>query len=96
MPPTRTFSGELALEVGGREIRLIEVGPAHTPGDLIAWVPDAQVAVAADILFIGVTPISGRVRSERWIAALESLLGLGAERFVPGHGPVCGPKRCST
>ena len=55
----RTFSGELALEVGGREIRLIEVGPAHTPGDLIAWVPDAQVAVAADILFVGVTPILG-------------------------------------
>ena len=28
---------------------------------------------------------------ERWIAALERLLDLGAERFLPGHGPVCGP-----
>ena len=33
----------------------------------------------------------GRDRVERWVAALERLLGLGAERFVPGHGPVCGP-----
>jgi glyoxylase-like metal-dependent hydrolase (beta-lactamase superfamily II) len=48
------------------------------------------VAVAADILFIGVTPIMWAGPLERWMAALERLLELGAERFVPGHGPVCG------
>ena len=89
--PTRTFSGQLELEVGGREVRLIEVGPAHTPGDLIVWVPDARIAIAADILFIGVTPIMWAGPLEGWVAALERLLELGAERFVPGHGPVCGP-----
>ena len=90
VPPTRTFSGELTLEVGGREVQLIEVGPAHTVGDLIVWVPDARIAIAADILFIGVTPIMWAGPVERWIAALERLLDLGAERFLPGHGPVCG------
>jgi glyoxylase-like metal-dependent hydrolase (beta-lactamase superfamily II) len=91
LPPTRVFSGELELDVGGREVRLIEVGPAHTPGDLIVWVPDAQIAIAADILFIGVTPIMWAGPLERWVAALGRLLELGAERLVPGHGPVCGP-----
>jgi glyoxylase-like metal-dependent hydrolase (beta-lactamase superfamily II) len=91
VPPTRTFSGEVELEVGGCEIRLIEVGPAHTSGDLVAWVPDARIAIAADILFIGVTPIMWAGPLENWVAALERLLALGAERFVPGHGPVCGP-----
>jgi glyoxylase-like metal-dependent hydrolase (beta-lactamase superfamily II) len=90
VPPTRTFAGELDLEVGGRHVRLLEVGPAHTSGDLLVWVPDAAVAIAADILFIGVTPIMWAGPVERWIAALERLLDLGAERFVPGHGPVCG------
>ena len=90
VPPTRTFAGELDLDVGGRDVRLIEVGPAHTPGDLVAWVPDAKVAIAADILFIGVSPIMWAGPVEGWIAALERLLDLGAERFVPGHGPVCG------
>lgn len=89
--PTRTFSGELELDVGGRQISLIEVGPAHTPGDLVVWVPDARVAIAADILFIGVTPIMWAGPLDNWIAALERLLELGAERLVPGHGPVCGP-----
>ena len=55
------------------------------------WVPDARIAIAADILFIGVTPIMWAGPVERWIAALERLLDLGAERFLPGHGPVCGP-----
>ena len=91
VPPTRTFSGRLDLDVGGRKVQLIEVGPAHTPGDLIVWVPDARVALAADILFIGVTPIMWAGPVEGWIGALELLLELGAERFVPGHGPVCGP-----
>ena len=95
VPPTRTFSGELQLDVGGREVRLIEVGPAHTAGDLIVWVPDARIAIAADILFIGVTPIMWAGPVERWIAALERLLDLGAERFLPGHGPVCGPDEVS-
>jgi glyoxylase-like metal-dependent hydrolase (beta-lactamase superfamily II) len=90
VPPTRAFSGELDLDVGGRQVRLIEVGPAHTPGDLVVWVPDAKIAIAADILFIGVTPIMWAGPVDRWIAALELLLGLGAERFIPGHGPVCG------
>jgi cyclase len=90
VPPTRTFSGELELDVGGREVRLIEVGPAHTPGDLIVWVPDARIAIAADILFIGVTPIMWAGPLAGWVAALDRLLELGAERFVPGHGPVCG------
>jgi cyclase len=95
VPPTRTFSGKLTLEVGGREVQLIEVGPAHTVGDLIVWVPDARIAIAADILFIGVTPIMWAGPVERWIAALERLLDLGAERFLPGHGPVCGPEEVS-
>lgn len=90
VPPTRTFSGQLELDVGGREVALIEVGPAHTPGDLIVWVPNARIAIAADILFIGVTPILWAGPLEGWVAALERLLELGAERFVPGHGPVCG------
>ena len=89
--PTRTFSRQLELDVGGREVRLLEVGPAHTEGDLIVWVPDERIAIAADILFIGVTPIMWAGPLGGWVAALERLLELGAERLVPGHGPVCGP-----
>jgi glyoxylase-like metal-dependent hydrolase (beta-lactamase superfamily II) len=45
--------------------------------------------IAADILFIGVTPVMWAGPVERWLAALERLVDSGAQTFVPGHGPVC-------
>jgi glyoxylase-like metal-dependent hydrolase (beta-lactamase superfamily II) len=88
--PKETFDGELLVEVGTRPVVLIEVGPAHTMGDAVAWVPDVKVCFAADILFIGGTPIMWAGPVGSWINALERISGLGAEKFVPGHGPVCG------
>jgi glyoxylase-like metal-dependent hydrolase (beta-lactamase superfamily II) len=89
-PPNREFEGELELDVGGREVRLLEVGPAHTPGDLIAHVPDAAAVFAADVLFVGVVPVMWAGPTSNWIRALDLILELGPEVIVPGHGPVCG------
>lgn len=86
--PTRTFSGETTLDIGGREVVLIELGPAHTPGDAAAWVPDAKVAFAGDILFIGGTPIIWAGPVDNWIRACNRLLDLKADVYVPGHGPI--------
>jgi cyclase len=91
-PPTRTFSGELPLDLGDRQVVLIEVGPCHTRGDAMVWVPDAKALFAGDILFIGGTPIMWDGPVANWIAACEKILSLGAETIVPGHGPVCGPE----
>ena len=89
-PPTREFEGELSLDVGGRRLRLTEVGPAHTPGDLIVHVPDAGVVYAGDILFVGATPVMWAGPVVNWTAAIDTLLALDADTYVPGHGPVCG------
>ena len=89
-PPTREFEGEMTLDVGGRKLRLLEVGPAHTAGDLIVHVPDAGVVYTGDILFVGATPVMWAGPVINWIGAIDRLLSLDADTFVPGHGPVCG------
>lgn len=86
--PTRTFDGRLEVEVGGRVVELIEVGPAHTRGDTIAVVPDAKTVYTGDILFIGGTPIVWAGPLSNWIAACDLLLGMDVETVVPGHGPI--------
>jgi glyoxylase-like metal-dependent hydrolase (beta-lactamase superfamily II) len=88
VPPSRTFDGELDLRVGDRRVRLIEVGPAHTAGDVVVHVPDDGVVFTGDILFHGGHPVvwAGPVRN--WIAACDRVLALGAETVVPGHGPL--------
>ncbi|NLT07554.1 MAG: MBL fold metallo-hydrolase [Solirubrobacterales bacterium] len=88
--PRRTFSGELELTAGGRTARLVEVGPAHSAGDLIVHVPDAAVVFAADVAFVGVTPIAWAGPIDNWRRALELVLSLEPAAIVPGHGPVCG------
>ncbi|MBV9022952.1 MAG: MBL fold metallo-hydrolase [Streptomycetaceae bacterium] len=86
--PTRTFDGRLELDVGGRAVELLEVGPAHTPGDVIVHVPDARVVYTGDVLFIGDFPVCWTSPLSSWVGACDQLLATGAQRFVPGHGPV--------
>jgi cyclase len=93
--PDRTFTGEESVDVGGREVRLIQVGPAHTPGDAIVHVPDARLLYAGDILFVGGTPIAWAGPIDRWIAALDRILDMDVDTIVPGHGPVSGKAEVS-
>jgi cyclase len=86
--PTRTFAGRLDIEVGGRAIELIEVGPAHTAGDVIAYVPDSRTVYTGDILFINGTPIVWAGPLSNWIDACDLMLGMDIETVVPGHGPL--------
>lgn len=97
-PPTRTFVDRLELAVDGRRVDLIEVGPAHTSGDLIAYVPDTKTVFAGDILFIYGTPIVWAGPIDNWIRACDRILSLDVETIVPGHGPITdrqGPRMVS-
>ena len=87
-PPTETFSGELRLRVGSKPVVLLEVGPAHTRGDVLVWLPDDGVVFTGDILFIDGTPIMWAGPVGNWIAACERIAALGASVVVPGHGPI--------
>jgi glyoxylase-like metal-dependent hydrolase (beta-lactamase superfamily II) len=86
--PETTFEGRLDLRVGDREVQLIELGPAHTAGDAIAFVPDAGVVFTGDLLFVEGTPIVWAGPFSNWVAACEHVVELGAGVLVPGHGPV--------
>ena len=85
--PSQTFSGRLDLAVGGRVVSLIELGPAHSGGDTIVHVPDADVIFTGDLLFNQGTPIVW-ADYDNWIAACDRILELDAVVLVPGHGPV--------
>ena len=89
-PATRTFERELTLDVGGTEVRLFNLGPAHTGGDSIVFVPSARTLYAGDLLFIGGTPISWAGPISNWIRACRFMLDLDPDIVVPGHGPVTG------
>ncbi|MFN7180426.1 MBL fold metallo-hydrolase [Hyphomonas sp.] len=86
--PTKTFSGEMALKVGDKDVRLIEVGPAHTGGDVLVHVPGDRTVYTGDILFIDGTPLMWAGPVKNWIGACEKIIAMDADVIVPGHGPI--------
>lgn len=88
--PDRTFDRDLTLEVGGRQLELRRLGPAHTAGDAIAHLPHEGVVFAGDLLFTGVTPNTWTGDIAGWRRALAQIAALDPRVVVPGHGPVGG------
>jgi glyoxylase-like metal-dependent hydrolase (beta-lactamase superfamily II) len=86
--PDTTFSGRGIKIVGAKTVELIEVGPAHTGGDAIAYVPADRSVFTGDILFIEGHPIIWAGPIGNWIAACEAIEAMEVDTIVPGHGPV--------
>jgi 2-keto-4-pentenoate hydratase/2-oxohepta-3-ene-1,7-dioic acid hydratase in catechol pathway/glyoxylase-like metal-dependent hydrolase (beta-lactamase superfamily II) len=87
----QTFERSLCVDVGGRRIDVLNLGPAHTAADSVVHVPDAGVLFGGDLLFIGCTPIVWAGPIANWVAACDAMIALDAPTVVPGHGPVTDP-----
>jgi glyoxylase-like metal-dependent hydrolase (beta-lactamase superfamily II) len=90
--PNRTFEGELSWRVGDKEVRLIEVGPAHTRGDVLVHSVADRTVFTGDILFIEGTPILWEGPVENWIRACQRIEAMDVDVVVPGHGPLTDPR----
>ena len=88
VPADEWIDGPRELVVGGVRLLLQPVGPAHTPEDLVVFLPGEKTLFAGDIVFRGRIPFVGQADSRRWIAALGTLLAFDATAVVPGHGPL--------
>ncbi len=85
---TEWIDGKRELAVGDTPIVIQPVGPAHTPDDVVVFVPKQQVLYAGDLVFRNRIPFVGEADSRNWILSLEKLLEYDARVIVPGHGPV--------
>src|SRR5690606_28599794 len=83
--PSVTYTDRLTLHLGGREIQLVHIDRAVTPGDTMIWLPKERVLLTGDVL---VNPISFAlsVYPEGWVRTLEWVDSLDAAVLVPGHG----------
>ena len=86
--PNTTFTGETQRQVGDKIVELIEVGPAHTNGDILVHVPSDKVVFTGDILFIEGHPILWAGPVKNWINACDRIISMEVDFVVPGHGPV--------
>ena len=87
VPASRWIVEDTRMTLGGLDVDLIKMGPAHTPDDLAIYFPSEGVLFAGDLVFRGRIPYVGQADSLGWIHSLDKLLKRDAQVIVPGHGP---------
>ncbi len=91
-PPSLLFPRELVFDDGKRRVELKWLGIAHTKGDAWAWLPKEKILYTGDACVNGAhNNVNDAIVSE-WIKTLDAAMKLGAEKVVPGHGPIGGPE----
>jgi cyclase len=98
--PNITFSRELVVHVGGKEIRTEHFGRGHTSGDAVVYFPELKVIHTGD-LFLSFPRPPDKPRGAgiyvdyaqggsflEWTATLDRILALDFDTVIPGHGPV--------
>jgi glyoxylase-like metal-dependent hydrolase (beta-lactamase superfamily II) len=88
--PTRWLTQpDQRLELGGVVFDFKHRGGAHTPGDMLVWLPQKQVLFSGDVVYVdrmlGVIPVS---QTKAWLATFAEIERLASARIVPGHGGV--------
>jgi glyoxylase-like metal-dependent hydrolase (beta-lactamase superfamily II) len=77
------------LEIGGVVLEFIHRGGAHTPGDMLVWLPKQRVVFTGDVVYVdrmlGVLPFS---QTKPWLATFAEIERLAPARIIPGHGRV--------
>ena len=83
--PTQTFDDKVVLRLGTREIHVLHVDRAVTPGDAFVYLPAEKIVITGDLL---VNPVSFALSCypTGWLRTLERIDGLDASIIVPGHG----------
>lgn len=84
--PTVTFEGAMSVWLGDREVRLMQIGRGHTAGDIVAYVPDADVVFSGDLVEYHSACYCGDAHLAEWPATLDRLAALRPASLVPGRG----------
>ncbi len=86
-PQNVTITDRLSLYQGSREVKVIHISNAHTVSDLIVHLPAEKIVFCGDLLFSKpCTPFAMMGSIAGYIEALEYMIGLNADIYVPGHG----------
>ncbi len=84
--PTTTFAGRMSVYLGNRRVDLMQLGRAHTAGDIVIYVPDQNVMFAGDIVEYHSACYCGDGHFHDWPGTLEAIRAWGVDAIAPGRG----------
>ncbi len=84
--PTTTFSEDMTVYLGKRRIEIMKLGRAHTAGDAVVWVPDAEVMFTGDIVEYHSACYCGDGHFGDWPDTLANIAAFEPKAIAPGRG----------
>src|SRR6201989_817952 len=84
--PTLTFETDMSIYLGKREVRLRALGAGHTSGDIVAWVPDAEVMFSGDLIEYHSACYCGDAHLREWPTTLNNIRDINPKAIAPGRG----------
>ena len=95
--PDETFADIRVIELGGERIELRHLGPTHSPGDIVTWLPKRKLVISGDMAFHQrLLPVFEDTDTAGWIQTWEQFAGLEADIVIPGHGNVTNMHEVTT
>ncbi len=92
--PSELMDDSRELKIGDIVVQLIHFGRAHTPGDIVLWLPQQKIVFGGDLVFtdrmLAVIPIGD---SNGWVQAFDKLMQIKPDIVVPGHGRSTTPEK---
>ena len=87
--PSITFTDRMVFDDGTQRVELIRLGPAHTRGDTVAFLPKQKIVVTGDLCVtwaFGNNVADPGADYENWLHGLDQMMSWQPETVVPGHG----------
>ena len=84
--PNLAFEREMTLFLGKREVKLMQIGAGHTSGDIVAWIPDAQVMFTGDLIEYHSACYCGDAHLRAWPKTLNKIRAFDPKSVAPGRG----------
>lgn len=85
--PNVVFERELTLFLGELEVKVLHLGPGHTKGDTVVWIPSQKILFSGDLVEYDAACYCGDAQLEAWPGTLDALGALEPVALVPGRGP---------
>ncbi|HSP68330.1 MAG TPA: MBL fold metallo-hydrolase [Bryobacteraceae bacterium] len=90
--PRVTFTDEMQVHLGGKEVRTRHYGRGHTGGDAVIFFPDLKVIHTGDLFLTRPTQpyidYANGGSALEWTKAIDEVLKLDFDTIIPGHGPL--------
>lgn len=90
-PPSETVADKRVIKMGRTEIQILNLGRAHTGGDLMVYLPQTKVLFMSEAYLRGVFPAMRSAYPSEWVETIRKAQALDVSMYVPGHGFIDAP-----